>query len=263
MTHYRSISADKAPEFIVDFSSDVLGASTFVAADKQEHRLASLITKRVSVEPRHEILPNSGASLDLHIVMQGIAYRNRASRDGSRQIIGLLFPGDACNLDLLFQPEMDHDVTALVRTEVATIPWQKIREQMADDPGLAQTLWRSTVEEAARLRQWLINMGGQKARGRVAHLLYELYIRLQRIEKTNGQSYSMPLTQEEMADILGMTPVHVSRVLKQLREERLIVFAGRELTIADPEGLKAAASFDPRYLQTLGGISLGERLGFL
>jgi CRP-like cAMP-binding protein len=213
------------------------------------------------VEPRRDILGEGETPSDLHIITRGLACRYQIMRDGSRRIIGFLFPGDACDADLFILPESDHGVRTLIRTEVASISRQTILRLMSGNPEVARIFWSSTVQEGAMLRHWLVKMGQQKAYGRAAHLLFELFLRYEIAGNTSANSFVLPLTQDELADTLGMTPVHVNRILQRLRQEGLIALQGRRLTIVDRVGLERVADFDPRYRQSLERTPLGALLG--
>lgn len=213
------------------------------------------------LEPRRDILGEGDSPSDLHLIVRGLACRYQIMRDGSRRIIGFLFPGDACDADLFILPESDHGVRTLVRTEVASISRQTILKLMSGNPDVARMFWSSTVQDAAMLRHWLVKMGQQKAYGRAAHLLFELFVRYEVAGNTSANSFVLPLTQDELADTLGMTPVHVNRILQRLRQEGLIALQGRRLTIIDRNRLERVADFDPKYRQSLERTPLGALLG--
>lgn len=239
-----------------------LGSITSEAQfNRSERQALPPIIERNWIEPRRDIVAQGESPANLHVIVHGLAYRYHIMRDGSRQIISFLFPGDPCDADLFFLCEMDHGVRALVRTEVVSFSRAKVLETMGAEPKLAKLLWFSTVQEGAILRQMLVKMGRQKALGRIAHLLYELFLRYQMLGHAIGDSFVLPLTQDEVADTLGMTPVHVNRILKRLRKDGLISLQGRKLTIVDHDGLRSAADFDSRYFQLLQPAPLGEHLG--
>jgi CRP-like cAMP-binding protein len=223
--------------------------------------LQSLTFQRHWYPQRRDVLGEGDSPSDLHIIVRGLACRYQILRDGSRRIISFLFPGDACDADLFILPESDHGVRTLVRTEIASISRQAILRLMCENPQLARIFWFSTVQEVAMLRHWLVKMGQQKAYGRAAHLLFELFLRYKVIGHTSGNSFVLPLTQDELADTLGMTPVHINRILQKLRSEGLILLQGRRLTIVDRDGLERVADFDPKYRQSLERVPLGSLLG--
>jgi CRP-like cAMP-binding protein len=122
---------------------------------------------------------------------------------------------------------------------------------MENSPAIMQALWRETALQAGIQREWLIGLGRRAAQTRLAHLLCEVCYRVQ-LSGGHCVPLEFPLTQRELADTLGLSSVHVNRVLQQLRSRKLIDFARGRLTIRDKESLYAVADFDPRYLE-LGG----------
>lgn len=225
------------------------------------HDFRAMIKERNWVEPRRDILSEGDAPAELHVIVRGLAYRYKIMRDGSRRIINFLFPGDACDADLFCLPAMDHGVRTVVRTEVASFAREKLVELMQANPAVARIFWSSMAQDAAILRQWLVKMGHQQGHGRVAHLICELFLRYRMAGAASADSYVLQLTQDELADTLGMTPVHMNRVLQRLRKEGLIRLDGKRLTIVDHQGLEAAADFDTKYREALRRSPLGVQLG--
>jgi CRP-like cAMP-binding protein len=143
---------------------------------------------------------------------------------------------------------MDHGIVALTPAAVAFIPHAVIEQLPLRRPELARALWWATLVDEAVLRAWIVNIGRRDAFEGVAHLLCELHVRLRHVGLVQDHSFDLPLTQEDLADALGLTPVHTNRVLQRLRSEGLITLRGGHLTILDAEGLRRAAGFDPNYL---------------
>lgn len=107
--------------------------------------------------------------------------------------------------------------------------------------------------DEATLREWLVNLGKRRADIRVAHLLCELHLRLKSVGLADGGEFSLPLTQSELADTMGMSPVHMNRSLQSLRSDDLVVFKSRQLVIPDIDRLREMAQFNPNYLHLDGG----------
>ena len=167
---------------------------------------------------------------------------------GSRQITAFLVPGDFCDLHATILREMDHGILTLTPATVAYIPHQAMQDLPLNRPALARALWWATLVDEAVLRAWIVNIGRRDAyRGRRPSVC-ELHVRMRNVGLVEEGRFSLPLTQEELADALGLTPVHVNRVLQRLRKEGLITLQARRLTVDDPAGLREAAGFDPSYL---------------
>jgi DNA-binding transcriptional ArsR family regulator len=132
---------------------------------------------------------------------------------------------------------------------------------------LTTALWWSTMTDSAVLRERIIDHGRRDAHERIAHLFYEMLIRYRMVGQAEDDRLPFPLTQEDLADATGLTPVHVNRTLKQLREEGLVELQGKMLTIMDAPGLKRVARFNPNYLhlrkaeQRIGGGRQGPASG--
>ncbi len=173
--------------------------------------------------------------------------------------MALLVPGDLCDLHAAILGAMDHGIATLSPCTVAAIPRATVEDLTTNHPRINRALWWSTLVDEATLREWLVNMGQRPADRQLAHLLCELRVRLDTVGLVaEGGSYELPLTQEELADVLGLSPVHVNRVLQQLRGDGLIATRGKTLTIRDVARLEAFAGFDPNYLHLMPGPGSGE-----
>jgi CRP-like cAMP-binding protein len=182
------------------------------------------------------------------LVLDGYVYRYKLVPSGARQISAIHIPGDMPDLQSLHIEVMDHSLRALTRAEMAFIPHTAVRETVRLFPTLGDALWRLTLVDASMFREWLTGIGRRSARTRVAHLLCELYVRLSAVGLTRDSGYDMPLTQSVLADALGLSTVHINRVLQDLRRARLIASEGRFLRILDWRGLAEAGEFDAAYL---------------
>ena len=187
---------------------------------------------------------------ELSLITEGFACRYKLLADGARQIMAVLVPGDIVDLRALLTGRMDHGVTAINNNQIATIPRQKLFDVIEKYPRIGLALWRDTMLDAALYRQWLINVGRRSAYQRIAHLLCEVATRLDVIGRKHGNAYSLPMTQADLGDAMGLSLVHVNRSLRRLREDGLVTFRNH-IVVLDWEGLRAAAGFDPSYLQLL------------
>jgi CRP-like cAMP-binding protein len=143
---------------------------------------------------------------------------------------------------------MDHSVGTLIPCKLAFIQHDDLHSLMRDHPRLVGLFWRDTLIDAAMFRQWTLNVGRRQALARTAHLLCELLVRLRTVELVEDHVFDLPLTQIELADALGLSNVHVNRVLQDLRGQGLITLHGKILRVLEWEGLKTAGEFDPTYL---------------
>jgi len=210
--------------------------------------LVSLAAARSFVAAGEDLLREGQSSKQVRIVLSGWACRYHALPDGGQQITGFLLPGDFCNLPSGFAGESDHAVRALTAVTVAEVPRGALNALAAERPAISRAIWQSTLIEQAILRRWIVNLGALSAVQRVAHLFCELWSRLHALGLVDGPTFSLPLTQVNLAETCGLSPVHMNRVLQQLREDRLIELSRRSLTIIDPPRLQETAGFQADYL---------------
>lgn len=200
------------------------------------------------VPARQDLIREGERPSEVHAVLSGFACRYKTTPDGGRQIMGLLAPGDFCDLHIAVLGEMDHSIATLSESRVAFIPRTTVEMLVTTSPALSRALWWATLVDEATLREWLLNMGRRSAEQQVGHLICELLLRLRAVGLAPDDSFEMPLTQIELADTLGMSSVHVNRVTQLLRQHELITWRGRNLRVDDVAGLMALADFDARYL---------------
>ncbi|MFM5915160.1 MAG: Crp/Fnr family transcriptional regulator [Chakrabartia godavariana] len=185
-------------------------------------------------------------------ILHGWAGRYRLLSDGRRQITGLYLPGDLCDPCWLDGGRSVQSVVALTPIQASRAPRREMETQAAVDASLMKAMWRQAQFSQQVQAEWLVNLGRKNAIERLSHLLCELYTRLSLAGAAHGPSCDMPLTQLDLADIAGLTPVHVNRTLQEMRAMRLIELQSRRLTILDWEALRRIAWFDPTYLSTRG-----------
>ena len=143
---------------------------------------------------------------------------------------------------------MDHSIATLTPCRIAIVPHQALREITEAHPHLTRLLWLNTLIDGAISRRWLLNVGHRQARERMAHLICELFTRLQTAGLTEAGTCHVPITQVELGSALGLSTVHTNRVLQELRRDELITWWGPSLTIEDWARLCRVAEFDPTYL---------------
>jgi len=182
------------------------------------------------------------------LLLDGWACRYKLLPDGSRQIMAYLIPGDLCDIHIFILKAMDHSIGLLSEANVAAISKAAMQRTLEERPAIARALFWSTLVDEATLREWLVNMGQRDAYARLAHLFCEMWLRMKQIGLTHGNSFTLPVTQEELGDTMGLTSVHVNRVLQRLRAEGLLSLASGQMTLHDIDRLREIAGFDPNYL---------------
>ena len=182
------------------------------------------------------------------LLLSGFAYRQKLVHDGGRQIISIHIPTEFVDLQNSLLGVADHSVQSLGPSEVALVPLDAIIELRESHPAIRMAMWIETLIDASIFREWVVNVGRRDSRARIAHLLCELAVRLDRMTGSNSSTFEFPLTQEQLADATGLTPVHTNRTLQALRKEGLIELNGRSLKVLDWEGLREIGDFDELYL---------------
>ena len=231
--------------------------------------LAPLIRKLESIaslsrEERQAIesLPVNGRLLKAHqdilhekdrpsqccLIVDGWACRYKLLSQGRRQIFSFHVPGDIPDLQSLHIGTMDHSLATLTEATVAFIPHASMRDLTARFPNIAAVLWRDTLIDAAIFREWMVGMGRRSAYERIAHTFCELYLRQQAVGLASEHRCPLPITQLDLGDALGLSNVHVNRVLQEMRGKGLITLQGSTLVIEAWDELRRVAEFDPTYL---------------
>jgi CRP-like cAMP-binding protein len=185
---------------------------------------------------------------EVHVVLEGFAFRYKTLADGQRQIMAYLVPGDLCDLHVSILGEMDHSIGTAGTCRIAHVSRAAIDELTQRHPRINRALWWATLVDEGVLREWLVNMGRREAEQQMAHLFCELLVRLQSVGLAENDAFTLPLTQSELADTLGISAVHVNRTLQALRGRGLVSLKGKRLMIHDVEALKRFSDFDPNYL---------------
>ena len=214
--------------------------------------LDDVIRRPQWVDAHQDILREGDAPDDVHLVLEGFACRYKLLPDRSRSIIAYLVPGDFCDLNGFILKAMDHTIATLSACRIVRIPHERTRE-LAERPAIARALWWTTLVDEATLREWLVNIGKRRADVRTAHLLCELHLRLTSVGLADGGEFALPLTQADLADTMGMSPVHLNRSLQALRSRDLVIFKSRQLVIPDIDRLRKIGQFNPNYLHLDGG----------
>ena len=201
------------------------------------------------IVPRNRDLIREGETPGpLIVILKGWACRYKVLRDGNRQIMALLLPGDFCDLHAGELDAMDHSIGTITACEMTTIARARIDALICATPALTRAFGRSQLIDVAVLRAWIVSLGRRTSIERVAHLMLELHVRMRAVCLTTGGTCEMPLIQTVLADALGMTPVHINRVLRELRELGIMKLGSRTLTILDIKKLTTIAGFDDNYL---------------
>lgn len=237
--------------------------------NRQERALAPLFRRievrdKLSDEERHALLEAAGdfriyepgATIVEHgsvpdvctLLTRGFACRFNITEDGGRQISSVHVTGDFIDLHSLPLRRMDHNIGALGAVEVLLFPHRALLSITERFPHLTRLLWMLTLLDGAIHRRWIVAMGQLPALGQMAHFICEIYLRLEAVGLARDSRLDFPLTQVELADVLGISSVHANRVLQELRSKKLVIWEDRVIQILNWRGLSETAMFTDEFL---------------
>jgi CRP-like cAMP-binding protein len=206
--------------------------------------------------PADTVIVHAGRLLSFSVLLlEGLLCRYKDLSDGQRQITELHVPGDFADLHSFTLKRLDHNIMTITPCRVAIVPHEKLEDITERFPHLTRLYWFTTNMDAAIHREWEVSLGRRTAVSRIAALFCEMKLRLEMVGLTEGPSYEFDITQTDLAECVGLTPIHVNRTLKDLRERGLVQFKSGRVTIGDWNGLATVAEFDPAYLY-LGKLPL-------
>ncbi|MGN6550386.1 MAG: Crp/Fnr family transcriptional regulator [Pararhizobium sp.] len=198
--------------------------------------------------PESDIIVERSEPSESCLLVDGLAARAMSLSSGERQIAGVHIVGDFVDLHGLFLRVMDHSIISLTACRVAFVDHAALRDITRTMPHLARMLSMLIAIDAAVQRNWILSLGRRKAESRFAHLVCELFRRLEVVGGVRGNGFDFPISQATLADILGLSIVHTNRTVQHLRSTSLISWRSGRIEVHDWQGLAALADFDPVYL---------------
>ena len=216
--------------------------------------IAGLVAHPSIIDPHVDLMCEGQKGSNTYVVMAGFAQRYKSLPNGSRQILSLMLPGDFSEIDTDVVDATDYSIGTTTECRIVTVKRDDIAS-LLEHPAIARALrWASLVDDSIA-RQSLVNIGRRTAELRLSHFLCELLVRLEMVGLVRDGTFDLPFTQADLADTLGISTVHVNRVLQRLRGKDLIATRNRSVKVLDVEGLKTFCAFNPNYLH------LGARSG--
>jgi CRP-like cAMP-binding protein len=228
------------------FVSKMSGLADLTASDVTALERATAHSRRFAA--KKDLIREGDETGPMFVVLEGWICRYKILPSGARQIMAFLMPGDACDLHIKLLAEMDHSIQAITPAKVATVTRDEMQTMMNEYPNIARAMYIGQLVDEGVMRAWIVSMGRRSSIERVAHLICELYLRARNIGLTHEDEFALPLSQLVLADALGMTPVHINRVLKELRLTGAMALKRGSVTILDPVKLVQIAGFDENYL---------------
>lgn len=217
-------------------------------SDEDQAAILALPHKARALEAAAYIVREGDTPTHCCLLVSGFAMRTKLVGDGERQIVNIHVSGDMVDLQNAMLGVADHNVQALTKINTAFIPREAMVDLAFSRPSVGKALWIDSLVEGAIQREWVANVGRRRALPRLAHLLCEFAYRLDAVKIGEECNYKLPMTQEQLADTTGLTPVHVNRTLKVLDEQGLIRRSKRAVIIDDFKRLAAVGDFRPTYL---------------
>ncbi|HEX2146408.1 MAG TPA: Crp/Fnr family transcriptional regulator, partial [Pseudorhizobium sp.] len=220
----------------------------FPLTEPERRVLEHACSQTVAFRADQDIVLDGDRPGHCNVLLEGMVCRYKILRSGKRQILSFQFPGDIFDAQSFVLEVMDHAICTLTPCRVALIPHATMKDITECYPRIARAIWKDTLVDAAVFREWMVSIGRRPAYERIAHLMCEIYVRLDIVGLAKDGAIGWPITQAEIGDALGLSNVHVNRSLMELRSQGLITLSKKELVIHDWEGLKRAGDFDSNYL---------------
>jgi len=230
-----------------------LGA--FVAlSDAELSVLQRLHKRRRNFVAGRDLFHQGQSGQAAYILASGWAFSYKILPDGQRQIVDFQIPGDFLGLRSVLLHISDHSIEPITNIEVTEVLASDLLEAFSQTPRLATAILWAASRDEAMVVEHLVNIGRRNAAERMAHFLLELGARLALVGMGSRAGYACPLTQYLLADALGLSAVHVNRVLRQLRDAGMVTFRDGFVTFDTYNRLTEFADFDPTYLDQVSPL---------
>lgn len=191
----------------------------------------------------------SRAGETVTVLLEGLACSSRSMARGQQQTVALHMPGDLLDGAAFLLGVERPTVLTFTPAVTASVSYSRLKALILDRPRIALALWSDMAADGAIAQEWLTGLGRRSALENVAHFICELHWRHQAAGLAGARSFKFPLTQEQLGAVMGLSVVHINRVLKQLKQDRLITLSRAALTVIEAEELAELAGFDPCYLR--------------
>ena len=216
---------------------------------EDDQRALEGLSAEVRELKRYKVVLRAGERPDaVVVVLSGFLCRYTIGGEGARQIHSFYMPNEAPSLESLYMDYMDNSLCAVADSVVGLIPHEELYRIIDERPETRKLLWRETLVQGAVFREWLMRNSKLPAHAAMAHFFCEMFARARAAGVADGDTCPLPITQELLADALGLTSVHTNRTLMLLRETGAVEWRGGVLTIGDEARLRDMADFDSKYL---------------
>jgi CRP-like cAMP-binding protein len=222
--------------------------SIFTFSEEEKSALLNLPMQVTDIQARQDIVREGDRPSRCCLLLEGLACTYKVTGRGKRQIMAFYIPGDVPDLQSLHLRVLDNSLGTVGACKVGFIQHDVLHEVCRRYPRITAAFWRETLIDGAIFREWIMNVGRREAVSRIAHLFCEQVVRFRAIGLAPNYNCDFPITQNELADAVGISPVHVNRTLQELRAAELIRWNSGELFVLNWRRLKEVADFDPTYL---------------
>ncbi|MBB6468761.1 Crp/Fnr family transcriptional regulator [Aminobacter carboxidus] len=224
-----------------------LSKRDLITANEQQV-LLNAFGRQLRFKAGAEIVADGSRPMTSLILSEGIVGRAKILANGTRQISALHVPGDFLDLHGFLLKTMAHGVVALTDCLISVVDHAVLKNITETAPHLSRMLWLNTLIDGSIHREWIVRMGRMSATAQVAHLVCEMFVRLEIVNRTVGRTFTFPLSQIVLADILGLSTVHANRSIQELRRSGAITWQNSRIEISDWTMLVDIAEFDSTYL---------------
>ena len=243
----KALASARSPSLSDDVLHRKLTSHTALPASISAH-LANL-AQGVKTYKAGALIAVSGDPLDQATLMvEGLACRSRVLADGRRQILSLVVPGDIIDAHASLLDRRHDNIEALSACRIARTPQSQLAAVSLAYPLLGEALQREALIEGAISREWVANVGRRSTLEALAHLICEMALRMDAVGLVQKGAFPFELTQQDLADALGVTAIYLNRMLKRLRHTGMIAVRGRTLEVLEWDTLRRLADFNPGYL---------------
>lgn len=237
----------------------LLGRVRHAMSTEEMETVEDLVGDVTNYTGQHTVLHRGEVIERSTLLVEGFVARV-IMRDGKRHIVAIHVPGDFVDLHGYALKRLDHSVVTIGTARLAYVPHERLDRVMREQPHLTRLLWFSTLLDAAIHREWILKLEQLNADGRLAHLIAELWHRLNFVGLADPTGFAFPLTQVELADACGTTAIHLNRVVRQLRETGIADISRGRITVLDMERLVELGQFERSYLYGDGMLRVQEEL---
>ena len=224
-------------------------------SDTEKGELEDLVSRTCTMNHGQRLVARGEECDRSTILIDGFMLRTLES-EGRRYAVSFHVPGDFVDLHCFALRRLDHNIDCIGEVKIGQVPHSELAEVMLSRPHLARLLWFSTLLDAAMHREWIMKLEQLTTPRRIGHIFAEIWHRLRMVGLGHQDGFETPLTQADLAEMCGATPIHTNRALADLRRRGLADFQRGRVRIPDGNKLEDYSGFTPDYLYGDGGLSL-------